>query len=110
MALQPAVLGAKRVGHGHRLRGDEDLKARGEIFEDRLRVGHQGQSFKEVLGVEKSAELGLAVEGRDLPETFSQGPLASRLRRSGCSGEWLRERVGHDLIHIDTDSLHAEFF
>src|ERR1035437_1371464 len=71
MALQPAVLGAQGVGHGHGLGGDEDFEAAAEVFEHLLGVGYQGKVFKEVFGVEKGAELLLAVERRDLPKSLA---------------------------------------
>ena len=67
MSLQPSVFGAEGVGHGHGLRGDEDFKAGGEVFEHLLRVGNQSQVLEEVFSVEEGAKLLLAVEGRDLP-------------------------------------------
>jgi len=48
----------------------------------------------------------------DLPETFSRKVPWPHVVVEGLvvAANALREHVGHDLIHIDTDSLHAEFF
>ena len=46
-------------------------KRDGEIFEDLLRVGHEGEVFKEVFSVKEGAELLLAVGGRDLPKALA---------------------------------------
>ena len=75
MALQPAVLGTEGVGDNHGLGSDEDLEARGEIFENLLRVGHEREVFKEIFRVKKGAELKLAIGGRDLPEAFADKVL-----------------------------------
>ena len=67
MALQPAVLGAERVGDAHGLGGNEDFKAGREVLEHLLRARHKRQVLEKVFGVEKVAELLLAVERRDFP-------------------------------------------
>src|ERR1039458_7422524 len=61
VTLQPSVLGAEGIGHGHGLRCDKDLKTRGKILEHRLCIGNHVQHFEKVFGVEKGAELRLAV-------------------------------------------------
>jgi hypothetical protein len=109
VALEPAVLGAKGVGDGHGLRGDEDFKAGGELLEHLLRAGHEGQVLEEVLGVEEGAKLLLAVEGCDLPEAFA-GQVARSDLFVEClvvTAEVLGEGIRHHLIHVDTDARHG---
>src|SRR5271166_1163170 len=67
VALQPAVFGAERVGHGHGLRGDVNFKTRGKVFEHRLRLRHERKVFEEIFSIEKGAKLRLPVERRDFP-------------------------------------------
>ena len=71
--------------------------------------GIRGQIFEEIFGVEKGAELRLAVVRRDLPQAFAGQVLRRDVLVEGLvvAAEVLGERVGHDLVHIDTDALHG---
>jgi hypothetical protein len=108
VALQPTILGAERVGDNHGLRGYEDFEAGGEVFQDALRVGHEGEVFKEVFSVKEGAELELAVGGRDLPEPLANEVLGSDFFLEGfvVAAEMLCEGVGHYFVHVDADALH----
>ena len=108
--LQPSVLGAKRVWNGHGLGGDEDFKPGRQVFEYPLRVGHQGQVFKKVLGVKKGAELLLAVERGNFPQSLSSQVFGSHCLVKGLvvAAQVFGERIRHHLIHVYTDALHLE--
>src|SRR5579864_631839 len=71
VALQPAILGAERVGYGHGLGGDENVEAFGQVLQDLLRTGHQWEVFEKVLGIEEGAHLLLTVGGRHLPQALA---------------------------------------
>jgi hypothetical protein len=109
VALQPTILGSERVGNGHGLRRDEDFETRREIFENGLRIGHERQVFEEVFGVEEGAKLGLAIERSDLPQAFAHEVFGSDgfIKGLVVAADVFEERVGHDLVHIDTDALHV---
>lgn len=108
MPLQPTILWAKGVGHNHGLGGNEDFKAAGEVVEHFLRAGDEGKILEEIFGIEKGAELFLAVKRRVLPDAFA-GKIVN------CNGfveglvvaaEVLGEGVCHDFVHVDADALH----
>src|ERR1039458_9366126 len=109
VALQPAVLGAEGVGDGHGLGGDEDFKTGGEVFEDVLSAGHEGQVLEEILGVKEGAELLLAVEGGDLPQSLAGQVQRGNVLIEGLvvAAQMLRERVCYDLIHVHADAPHC---
>jgi hypothetical protein len=109
VALEPAVLGAKRVGNGHSLGGDEDVKACGELFEHVLRAGHEGQVFEKVFCVKEGAQLLLAIEGSDLPQSLARQVAGGDVFVEGLvvAAEVLGESVRHNLVHVHTDALHG---
>ena len=84
-------------------------KRTGEILEDLLSAGHEGQVFKKVLGVEEGAELRLAVGGRDFPEALADQVFRGYVFVKGLvvAAQVLGEGVCHDLVHIDADALHG---
>jgi len=109
MALQPAVFWAERVGDGHGLGGDEDFEAGAEVSEDLLRVGHDGQVFKKIFGIEKGAQLDLALLRCDLPKAFAGKIVRGNFffERLVVTAKVLGQRIGHYLIHVYADALHA---
>jgi len=105
--LQPPVLGAQGIWHRHGLRGNKNLKARSELLQYVLRTRHQRKILKEVLSIEKRAQLPLPIERRNLPQALA-GQIVHRHRIVEClvvAAQVLGERIRHHLVHVHTDAL-----
>ena len=112
VALQPAVLGAERVGDGHGLGGDEDVEAGGKVLQNLLRIGHQGQIFEEVLGIEEGSDLLLAILRRNLPKAFAGKVVGGQrlVKFFVVAAQVLVERVRHHFVHVHTNAPQCRCF